>query len=366
MVEKDGAMAARKQVMTISGIRPDFIRMSEIFSRLDREFEHVLVHSGQHVDSKLSDVFFKGLRIREPDFNLGIGGPGKLHYHQLAEIAVKSVELIAREKLRPDLILFLGDSNSVLASIVLKKEGYRIGHIEAGMRSYDARMLEESNRVVCDHMSDLLFVYHENYKRNLLKENIAADKIHVVGNTIVEVARRWMAEVDSRAADHILVDIHRPENFRNAERMRAIVAYLETLAERSRKPVLWLDFPRTTTFLRDFGIALPEAFRVTPLMGYLEFLSAQRRSYCMVSDSGTAQEEPAVLGVPVLVPRDFTERRESVEAGNSLMIDLALERGDLVRSSIEFVDNFREPANIDWMGAGDTADRIVSVLKRVL
>jgi len=359
-------MAARKQVITISGIRPDFIRMSEIFARLDREFDHVLVHSGQHVDANLSDVFFKGLRIREPDFNLGIGGAGKLHYHQLAEISVKSVELFARENLRPDLVLFLGDSNSVLASIVLKKEGYRIGHIEAGMRSYDSRMLEESNRVVCDHMSDLLFVYHENYKRNLLKENISAEKIHVVGNTIVEVARRWMAEVGPRSPDQILVDIHRPENFRCPERMRAVVEYLKALSERTGKPIVWLDFPRTASFLAEFGMKLPESFQVTPLMGYLEFLSAQRRSYCMVSDSGTAQEEPAVLGVPVLVPRDFTERRESVDAGNSRMIDLSIETAELVRSSVAFVDNFCDPADTAWMGAGDTADRIVSVLKRVL
>lgn len=359
-------MSKRKQVVTISGIRPDFIRMSEVFARLDREFDHVLIHSGQHVDSNLSDVFFKGLRIRQPDFNLGIGGPGKLHYHQLADISVKVIDLFKAQNISPDVVMFLGDSNSVLASIVLRKEGYRIAHIEAGMRSYDSRMLEETNRVVCDHMSEFLFVYHANYKQHLLKENIAAHKIHVVGNTIVEVARRWMTEVGDRAADHILVDIHRPENFRDPERMRAIVRYVDALAHRAAKPVVWLDFPRTSTFLRECRIELPASFKVTPLMGYLEFLSAQRRSYCMVSDSGTAQEEPAVLGVPVLVPRDFTERYESVEAGNSHMIALSRETGALVDESLEFVRCFIEPADTRWMGEGDTADRIVAVLKREL
>ena len=353
----------KKQVLTISGIRPDFIRMSEIFTRLDQEFEHVLVHSGQHVDSNLSDVFFKGLKIRQPDFNLGIGGEGKLHYHQLADISVKIIELIKSANLKPDLIMFLGDSNSVLASVVLKKEGYKVGHIEAGMRSHDMRMLEECNRKICDHMSDYLFVYHENYKNHLLKENISADKIHVVGNTIVEVAKRWMSQVGERRHEHILVDIHRPENFRSAERMRSIINYLLNLSALTKKPVKWLNFPRTASFLKDFGIELPRDFDVVPLMGYLEFLGAQKRSYCIVSDSGTAQEEPAVLGIPVLVPRDFTERWESVEAGNSKMIDLSKPLNELVEQSIRFVEEFGEGADIGWMGHGDTAERIVSILK---
>lgn len=353
---------ARKQVVSISGIRPDFIRMSEIFHKLDRDFEHVLIHSGQHVDSNLSDVFFKGLNIRQPDFNLGIGGPGRYHYHQLAEISVKVIELFERERLKPDVVMFLGDSNSVLASIVLKKEGYRIAHIEAGMRSYDSRMLEENNRVVCDHMSDFLFVYHEHYKTNLLKENIPSEKIYVVGNTIVEVARRWMSKVGPRQSEHILVDIHRPENFRNSERMRAIVAYIEQLARAVRKPVLWLNFPRTMSVMRENGVELPASFHVVPLMGYIEFLTAQRQSYCMVSDSGTAQEEPAILDVPVLVPRDFTERWESVRAGNSVMVDVARPGHELVRAAVDFVTNFKTPTDTVWMGSGDTAERIVSIL----
>jgi UDP-N-acetylglucosamine 2-epimerase (non-hydrolysing) len=336
--------------------------MSEIFARLDQQFEHILIHSGQHVDSNLSDVFFRGLKIRQPDFNLGIGGAGRYHYHQLADISVKIVELFERERLKPDVVMFLGDSNSVLASIVLKKEGYRIAHIEAGMRSYDGRMLEENNRVVCDHMSDLLFVYHDNYRRNLLKENIPAEKIHVVGNTIVEVARRWMPEVGPRASEHILVDIHRPENFRDRMRMQAIVGYVEELARGTDKPVLWLNFPRTMAVMKENGVELPASFNISPLMGYIEFLTAQRHSFCIVSDSGTAQEEAAVLDVPVLVPRDFTERWESVEAGNSAMVDLRRSRDELVEQALLFVRNFRVPADTSWMGPGDTADRIITVL----
>lgn len=357
---------SKKQIVTVSGIRPDFIRMSEIFLKLDAEFDHILVHSGQHVDSNLSDVFFKGLKIRQPDFNLGIGGGGRFHYHQLSDISTKIIDLLAWAKLKPDVVMFLGDSNSVLASIVLKKEGYKVAHIEAGMRSYDLRMLEESNRKICDHMSDFLFVYHENYKNNLLKENIAADKIHVVGNTIVEVAKKWMAQIGGRANDHILVDIHRPENFRNPTRMKAIIAFIDAISTKTKKPVLWLNFPRAMSLLQEAGISLPASFQVVPLMGYIEFLTAQRRSFCMVSDSGTAQEESAILGVPVLVPRDFTERWESVHAGNSLMVDVSKSKDDLIDNALKFVDAFGSSPDVAWMGKGDTADQIVSVLRESL
>jgi UDP-N-acetylglucosamine 2-epimerase (non-hydrolysing) len=357
---------APKTIVTISGIRPDFIRMSEIFKLLDQSFNHILIHSGQHVDANLSDVFFQGMKIREPDYNLGIGGPGKYHYHQLAEISVKIIELFKEKNIKPDLVMFLGDSNSVLASVVLKKEGYRIGHIEAGMRSYDDRMLEEHNRKVCDHMSDFLFVYHENYKQNLLKENISSDKIFVVGNTIVEVAKNWMKEAGPRDSKHILVDIHRPENFKNKTRMERILEYLTLFQAETKLPLLWLNFPRTMSMLQEFGLELPSSFTLLPLQGYLEFLKLQRQSFCIISDSGTAQEEPAILGVPVLVPRDFTERWESVEAGNSKMVNLSKDPKNLVEEGIKFVKAFPSNPDISWMGDGKTAQHIVTALKQNL
>ena len=202
-----------KTVITVTGIRPDFIRMSEIFKKLDENFNHILVHTGQHFDKLLSDVFFEELEIRKPDYNLEIGGPGKEHFHQTADLSVKLIELIRKENLNPDIILFLGDSNSVTSAVPLKKEGYKIGHIEAGMRSYDKRMLEEINRIVCDHCSDFLFVYHENYKQKAIKENIDPNSVFVVGNTIVEVAEKFKP-TEVKKNDKIILDIHRPENFK--------------------------------------------------------------------------------------------------------------------------------------------------------
>ena len=207
-----------KNILTISGIRPDFIRMSEAFRRLDEcpNINHQLIHTGQHFDKMLSDVFFDELDIRSPDFNLEIGGPGKEHFHQNAELTVKLIELIRKQNLDPDLILFLGDSNSVLVAPSLAKEGYKVGHIEAGMRSYDRRMLEEINRTVCDHSSEILFTYHDDYTENLVREGIPRHKIYNVGNTIVEAANKFKEDITKtqKKRDKILLDIHRPENFK--------------------------------------------------------------------------------------------------------------------------------------------------------
>ena len=147
----------KKTVVTITGIRPDFIRMSFVFKELDKYFRHILIHTGQHFDNKLSDVFFKELCIREPDYILDTGKVCSNHYEQLSYLSREIPNLFKEKNIVPDLILFLGDSNSAGVSFPLKKEGYKIAHIEAGMRSYDRRMLEEINRTVCDHCSDFLF-----------------------------------------------------------------------------------------------------------------------------------------------------------------------------------------------------------------
>ena len=161
-----------KRVLTVTGIRPDFIRMSKVFKALDDdpEIKHTLIHTGKHYDDMLSGVFFDELDIREPDYNLNIGQGGCTHYEQLARLSVRLIELIKEENLHPHVIVFLGDSNSVGAAFPLKKEGFKIAHIEAGMRSRDKRMLEEINRTVCDHCSDWHFVYHDDHKQNLIDD----------------------------------------------------------------------------------------------------------------------------------------------------------------------------------------------------
>jgi len=314
-----------KTIVTISGIRPDFIRMSEVFKRLDscRDINHILIHTGQHYDKMLSDVFFDELNIRKPDYNLEIGGPGKEHFHQAAEITVKVIELFRKEKFKPDLILFLGDSNSVTCAMSLRKEGYKIGHIEAGMRSYDKKMLEEINRTVCDHCSNYHFVYHENYKNNLVKENLDENNIFVVGNTIVEVVKPFAIEIKKikKLSNQFILDIHRPENFLYKERLQNILLTANSLSNIEEIPCKMLKFNRTLKAIEEFKLDL-DRIELVDLMSYKNYLKEVYNSRFIISDSGTAQEEPVFLDTPVIVPRDYTERPESVRANNSIMFNV--------------------------------------------
>tara|TARA_R100001086_G_scaffold245018_1_gene175416 strand:+ start:478 stop:1545 length:1068 start_codon:yes stop_codon:yes gene_type:complete len=352
-----------KTIVTITGIRPDFIRMSKVFNKLDEAdwCKHILIHTGQHYDKLLSGIFFDDLRIRQPDYNLKIGSPGKKHYEQQAELGTKVINLFHSEKINPDLILFLGDSNSVLASVPLRKEGYKIGHIEAGMRSYDERMLEEINRKVCDHVSNFLFVYHENYKQKAMREGIPEQKIYVVGNTIVEPLRD-IIDLDYQGyKQHILLDIHRPENFKYPDRMRKILEFANLCAENTGVPVKMLKFGRTINAIENYGLNLGN-IQVVELMGYKQFVRFMQDSLFIISDSGTAQEEPALLNVPVLVPRDFTERPESIDNGNSVMVDLS--ESDFQKYIDWATSSYF--GSCHWLGDGNTSNKIVQVLREEL
>jgi len=352
-----------KTIITVTGIRPDFIRMSEIFKKLDENFNHILIHSGQHYNALLSDVFFEELEIREPNYNLGIGGPDKEHFHQTGELSTKLIELIRSENLNPDLIIFLGDSNSVVCSVALKKEGYKIGHIEAGMRSGDKRMLEEINRMVCDLCSDFLFVYHDNYKVKLRKENIV-DGVYVVGNTIVEVVKKHMP-TGPKTKDCIILDIHRPENFKFKNRLENIIKYANEMSKIYDLPVYMLGFHRTLMMIDKFDINLGEV-SVIPLQPFMNYINAVYNSKFIISDSGTAQEEPAILGTSVIVPRDFTERPESVSSNCSLMLDVNTSNNSTWSDSQSWLLLNAEKRDVSWLGDGKTAEKIINILKEKL
>ena len=353
-----------KTVMTISGIRPDFIRMSAIFKKLDREFNHILVHTGQHYDKLLSSVFFDELEIRKPDYTLNTGSSGGTHYHQLGYLSVAVIDLIKNENLNPDIILFLGDSNSACAALPLRKEGYIIGHIEAGMRSYDKRMLEEINRTICDHCSHILFVYHDEYKNQIERENIK-NNVHVVGNTIVEVCKPFIPKVKKRK-DMILIDIHRPENYKYKERMKNIIEYGNLCYKKYNLPIKMLKFYGTCKYLQEYNLDLG-AIELVDLMSYKQYLNTIYHCKFIISDSGTGQEEPALLDTPVIVPRDFTERPQSMEGNCSFMLNV--NTNENINLSFEYLKkifNKELKINTQWLGNGNTSDLIIQHLKNYL
>ena len=354
----------KKCVMTISGIRPDFIRMSSIFKKLDTNFNHILVHTGQHYDKLLSDVFFKDLNIRKPDFILDTGNAGGKHYHQLSYLSIEIINLINNNNLKPDIILFLGDSNTVCASLPLRKEGFIIGHIEAGMRSYDKRMLEEINRTICDHCSHIHFVYHNDYKKQIENENIK-DNVYVVGNTIVEVCKPFIPK-DNKLNNTILLDIHRPENFKYKDRMINIINFANKCYDKYNLSVKMLKFYGTCNFLKEYNINLKN-IELIDLLSYKNYINTIYNCKFIISDSGTGQEEPALLNTPVVVPRDYTERPQSIINNCSIMLDVNnLSNEQETFDWLEDIFNNKKIINSDWLGDGKTSDIIINKLKQFL
>ena len=354
-------MENKKTVITISGIRPDFIRMSAIFKKLDMNYNHILVHTGQHYDTLLSGVFFEELEIRKPDYILDTGKNANNHYEQLGYLSKAIVELIKTNNLNPDIIFFLGDSNSVCASLPLRKEGYTIGHIEAGMRSYDKHMLEEINRTVCDHCSHLLFVYHNDYKKQIEKENII-ENVHVVGNTIVEVCKPFIPNT-SKLNNMILIDIHRPENFKYPNRLKNIIKYGNECINKYNLPVKMLKFYGTCKYIKKNKIDLG-SIELIDLLSYKNYLKTIYHCKFIISDSGTGQEEPALCQTPVIVPRDFTERPQSVLYNCSYMLNVNnLENYNESHNWLSDIFSNKRIVSTRWLGKGNTSDLIITHLE---
>ena len=355
----------KKTVITVSGIRPDFIRMSEIFKKLDIEFNHILVHTGQHYDKLLSEVFFDDLNIRKPDYTLNTGKSGKGgHQYQLSYLSTSIIDLINTENLNPDIILFLGDSNTVCAALPLRKEGYIIGHIEAGMRSFDKRMLEEINRTVCDHCSHIHFVYHSEYKKYLENENIG-ENAHIVGNTIVEVCKPFIPK-ENKKNNLILVDIHRPENFNYKNRLQNIIDYANLCSKKYNLKVKMLNFYGTCKSINENKLNLGD-IELVDLMSYKNYLKTIYHCKFIISDSGTAQEEPAFFGTSVIVPRDFTERPQSVEANCSFMLNA--NNLNNVDESFIWLENIEKKniiPDLSWLGDGNTSTMVINILNSFL
>lgn len=352
-------------IVTVTGIRPDFIRMSKVIEKFDKNFDHILIHSGQHYQNNLSDVFFSDLLIRRPDYNLGIGGPDKEHFHQVSELSVKLIELLRKINKQIDFVVYLGDSNSVLSAASVAKEGYKVAHIEAGMRSWDMRMFEEINRRVCDMVSYAHFVYHYNYKVNLIREGCEPGRIYNVGNTIVEPLEEILASrTFNKDKKHICLDIHRPENFNDPLRLATIIRYSIELGQKFDLPVKMLDFGRTLKAIKAASIDTSK-IEIVPLMGYIDFIQFQLNSLFMISDSGTAQEEPALLDIPVLVPREYTERPESYLNGNSIKLDINKHLSGYVNWIKEYDKSYR---NNLWlkMDKFKTSDLIVGHMKNLI
>lgn len=319
------------KVLTILGTRPEIIRLSLIIDKLDRLCDHVLVHTGQNYDERLKDVFFRELGVRAPDRELGIRGTS--FGEQVAAIIAASERVFAEE--RPDRLLVLGDTNSGLAAFVARRLGIPVFHLEAGNRCYDERVPEEVNRRVIDHCSDVLMPYTERSRANLLREGFAGERVFVVGNPIYEVMRRHepaiaasdvLARLGIEPQRYFLVTMHRQENVDVEERLRALFDGLTCLAGDYQLPIVCSLHPRTQAKMRAFGLAADDpAIRLYPPFGFVDFLALERDAFCVLSDSGTVQEECCILKVANVTIRDVTERPETIECGSNMLSGVAPE-----------------------------------------
>jgi UDP-N-acetylglucosamine 2-epimerase (non-hydrolysing) len=311
--------------MTILGTRPEIIRLSRVIPVLDEHAEHFLVHTGQNYDDRLSRLFFDELSVRAPDVHLGIRADSA--GEQIGLILHGCEELLVRH--RPDRLLILGDTNSGLSAIIARRLGLPVYHMEAGNRCYDDRVPEEVNRRVIDHSSTVLMPYTNRSRENLLREGIAGDRIYVTGNPIKEVMDSYEGQTrESRILEtmglqpkgYFLVTMHRAENVDDEPRLRGLVSAMERLAERWSLPVICSFHPRTREKVSAFGVDVTRAgLRFVEPFGFFDFLRLEREAFCILSDSGTVQEEACILGVPNVTIRDVTERPETLECGSSIL-----------------------------------------------
>jgi len=352
------------KVVSVVGARPNFIKLASLNPLLEEGFEHIIVHTGQHYDYELSRIFFENLEIPEPDHYLGVGSGS--HGYQVGEMVKRVEEVLVEEK--PSLVLVYGDTNSTLAgALAAVKAGFKVAHVEAGLRSYDMRMPEEVNRRVVDHISHLLFAPTPTAISNLKAEAVLGEAF-LTGDVHVDILRRWLKVAESsrilsrlglKEKDYTVVTVHRAENVDDSTRLASIVEGLTSL----RKQLVFPVHPRTRKALMRYGlygkISSSNVILTEPL-GYLDFIKLLKYAELAVTDSGGVQREAFLLGVPCLVLRDRTEWIELVESGWVKLVPDPLRLSSLVRS-------FEKPkARLPLLGNGRAAERIVQIIREKL
>lgn len=353
------------KVMTILGTRPELIRLCLIVNKLDKLCDQVLVHTGQNYDVNLNDIFMDQLDIRKPDYYLDAKGS---FGEQAGIILTKLEEIISKEK--PDAFLVLGDTNSSLGAIMAKRLGVRVFHMEAGNRCYDDRVPEENNRRIIDSQSDILLPYSERSRANLIKEGIAGNRVYVSGNPIKEVLDHFASQIDAsdimqkhslEKGKFFLMTLHRAENVDPEDRLAKFVEAFNQVYDKYQLPMIWSVHPRTRKRIEDHpSLQLRDGIKMSEPLGFFEFNNLQKNAFCVLSDSGTAQEECSIFDVPTVTLRDVTERPETLEAGSNFISGCEPEtilRG--VNTVTESENNWNAPHDYLTQNVSDIVVKII-------
>lgn len=349
------------KVFHVVGARPNFMKVAPVLSalRARRKIDQTLVHTGQHYDANMSDIFFQQLGIPSPDVNLEVGSG--THARQTADIMTRLEPVVVQNK--PDIVLVYGDVNSTVATaLVCAKLGIQVGHVEAGLRSFDRSMPEEVNRLVTDQLADLLFTPSEDGDANLLREGVAHGKIHRVGNVMIDSLVRLLPLAKESATKefpgrYALVTLHRPANVDDSASLKGI---LESLLEvNQRIAVVFPVHPRTRQRIAGLGVPLHHLHLLEPLP-YIEFLALQSRATAVLTDSGGIQEETTYLGVPCLTLRSNTERPVTVTMGTNILV--GQNRQMLTAELTKILDGKAKQGRVPPLWDGHAGDRIADVL----
>ena len=316
------------KVMTLVGTRPELIKMSRVIAELDRQVDHVLVHSGQNYDYELNQVFFDDLEIRKPDHFLGAAG--ETAAQMIAEIIAK-VDLVFESE-KPDALMLYGDTNTCLAVIPAKRRKIPVFHMEAGNRCFDQRVPEELNRKVLDHLSDINMVLTEHARRYLLAEGIRPETIIKTGSHMEEVLEYYMPRIEKSdvlareglaKGGFFIVSAHREENVDTPENLRDLLDTLRALADEYLLPIIVSTHPRTRKRLEALGESLDHPLiRFVKPYGLLDYIQLQMSAFCVLSDSGTITEEASLLNLPAITLRNAHERPEGMDEGVLIMSGL--------------------------------------------
>jgi UDP-N-acetylglucosamine 2-epimerase (non-hydrolysing) len=339
MARVSEVLSLAMKILTVLGTRPEIIRLSLTIEKLDQVCEHCLVHTGQNYDPNLNDIFFQQLGIRAPDAYLEAKGS----FGEQVGIILSKIEPIMHEQ-KPDRFLVLGDTNSALSAIAAKRFGVPVYHMEAGNRCYDDRVPEEINRRIIDHSSDVLMPYTERSRKNLLQEGIPNQRIYVIGNPINEVIRHFepqiaaseiFARLSLKPQKYFLVTLHRAENVEVESRLRNFVTAFDQLQKKYGVPVIISTHPHTQNRLQALGLEVKNSkVRFLEPFGFFDFIALEKNACCVLSDSGTVQEECAIFKIPNVTLRDVTERPETIECGSNI---LSGENPDYILRCIEHV-----------------------------
>ncbi|MDH3204495.1 MAG: UDP-N-acetylglucosamine 2-epimerase (non-hydrolyzing) [Nitrosopumilus sp.] len=350
------------KIALILGTRPEIIKMAPVITELERKrIKYFIIHSGQHYSYNLDKIFFRQLSLPRPDYKLDVGSTSS---GEQTGLIISRVEKILKKD-RPELVLVQGDTNTVLGgAIAAKKLGIPVGHIEAGLRSYDERMPEELNRKLTDHCSDFLFVPTIKSRDILLREGISKKKIFLTGNTIVDSVKWNINEINNSKKfktmpkKYFLVSLHRQENVDNSKRFKNIVNGLKKIKKEYMIPIIFPIHPRSKKMAKKYKIDFKGIDIIAPI-DYLRFLHLEKNAFLILTDSGGVQEESCILKVPCVTLRDNTERPETIEVGSNIIA------GDNPEKILLCVNKMLKQKR-NWVnpfGDGNAASKIIKIIQ---